>query len=593
MKISALGLVSVLCAANSSLIAVPFDEILSEETEALFIVHNLSETRDAVIEHPFYETFKDETVLEFFSKLSGGSKKRDEDEQGFMEILNEEFGLTVDELFELFPGQAAFASYNISESMILKEGYPDMAIMLEYAGEPEKLDELLQVQFERNAAAQKKVNPAMEHELKQESFMGETLYLDEAFDGVETYIEDGYCLVDGIFVLASPEDRLRSIVEAIKDGQDASLSENDAYLQSLESAGKGLGFAFYLNLERIMPPLSKLFIDGVMTSGGLATYGVTSLSLEKALSLGSLSSLYIGVGLEPDGVGASSSIIHSGKDGLLSLISYESGTLPEARYIPEDAVSASVSLFDMGVMLSNLEALLNVASPSLTPLIDIQLQNMQQQTGVDFRSAILENLGSEFVNFSLMEESTDELIIPVAQQFYLIEIKDADSLGRAIETLKDLIPGGRAYIEEQAFEGQTIFTVKTPQAPNPHIDPEMRFSYVITRSALVIGYGKIGNLQKVLTDMGDSSAEGIFQKPEVEQLLERIAQPQAVSKSYADMSAFIEPALKSLATTGVLGNKNAALKIPEILDESFTTISETNETKDGIFSRVLLISKDE
>ncbi|MEM1221989.1 MAG: hypothetical protein AAGH40_04440 [Verrucomicrobiota bacterium] len=592
MKIITLGLVSVLWAANSALSAIPFDEILGEETEALFIVHSLSETRDAVVAHPFYETFQDESVLEFFGKISGGGKKSGPDEQGFMEVLNEEFGLTLDELFELFPQQAAFASFNISESMILDEGYPDMAIMLEYAGEPEKLDELLQVQFERNAAAQKKINPAMEHELKQESFMGETLYLDEAFDGVDTYVEDGYCLVDGIFVLASPEDRLRSIVEAIKDGQDAPLSENDGYLRSLESAGKGPGFAVYFNLERLMPPLSKLFIDGMMESGGLATYGVTSLSLEKALSLNALLSLYIRVGLEADGIGVSSNLIHSGKDGLLSLVSYENGALPEARYIPEDALSASVSLFDLGMMLSNLEALLNIASPALTPLIDIQMQNIQQQTGIDLRSAILENLGSELVNFTLMEESPDELIIPSPQQFYLLEIKDADSLGRALETLKDLVPGGRAYIEEQAFEGQTIFTVKTPQAPNPHVDPEMRFSYVITRSALVIGFGKIGNLQKILTDMSDSSAEGIFQKPEVEQLLERIAQPQAVSQSYADLSAFIGPAVKSLAGTGVFGNKNSGLEIPEILSDSFTTISETNETKDGFFSRALLISKD-
>ncbi|MEM8867838.1 MAG: hypothetical protein AAGC73_06185 [Verrucomicrobiota bacterium] len=592
MKIAAAALLLASLGLSSISWAKPFSSILGEDAEMFLYVKRLSESRNALLDHPFYEMSEDEELHEFFELFSDSSDDLDTEEPGFVEVLKEDFGLTVDELFELFPGQGGFVFFSLTEMIMDEADYPDMAILLEYEGEREKLDELLQIQFERNAASQKAINPAIEHELKEESFMGETLYFDEVFDGVDTYVEDGYALVEGIFILASPEDRLRSIVESIKKGPDAALDENASYLNAVDASGTAADISLYLNLEKIMPVLSEAFVGGMMESG-LATYGVTSSSLEKALSFNSLLSFYMDFELEEEGIRLHSNLIHSGKTGLLSLLSYKSGLLPEATYIPDDLLSASVSLFDMGAMLSSLESLLNTASPALAPMIDIQLQKIQTQTGVDFRSAILENLGTELVNFSMMEDASDDLIIPVAQQYYVLEIKDGDSLARAIETLKDLVPGGRAFIEAQEFEGQTIFTVQTPQVPNPHVDPELRFSYLITRSSLIMGYGKIGNLQKMLTDMNDSSAEGIFQDPEVEALFERIAQPNPVARSYADLSAFIEPMIAGFRQAGMIGGIGADLEIPDALSGGFRILTETNEDENGIYSRALLIINED
>src|SRR5690606_30895349 len=129
--------------------------------------------------------------------------------ESFTEVMQNEFGLTYDELFALFPGEAVFAIYNMVELLMGKTELPEGVLLGAYAGDEAKLHELMNIQFKRNAKAQAEKNPLVEHTMIQETFMGETLHFDETYDGEKTYIEDGYALVDGIFILGRPEARLR------------------------------------------------------------------------------------------------------------------------------------------------------------------------------------------------------------------------------------------------------------------------------------------------------------------------------------------------------------------------------------------------
>ena len=158
--------------------------------------------------------------MAFFAEIDDSDLTRDDLREdglfGFTEVLKDEFGLSYDELFELFPGQASVALYNLSEQVLNEEDSQEIVLLAEFSGDAERLNELMQVQFIRNAEAQQALNPLVEHEMVEEYFMGETLYFDETFDGETTYVEDGYALVDGIMILAAPESRLRETVEWIK-----------------------------------------------------------------------------------------------------------------------------------------------------------------------------------------------------------------------------------------------------------------------------------------------------------------------------------------------------------------------------------------
>jgi len=590
------------CVSGAMASAVPFQEIIGEDAEFFCTVRSLSETRAQWATHPIAALFEDKELLAFFNTMKGDDTLEDggsaDGPSGFTEVMEDVFGLSYDELFELFPGQVSLAFYNLSEQALGQAEREEMMLMAEFSGDAARLNALMQIQFERNMAAHQAINPLVEHELIEESFMGETLYFDETFDGVTTYIEDGYTLVDGIVVLAAPESRLRAAVESIKEGASAPIADSAAYQRSREEGGRG-DFGVYANLEQLMPTLNRALTGSVASDPAaspinLAMFGVTAQSLDSALSLESLQALYAEFDLIDLGILSHYGLIYREKLGVLSLMSYANTALPEARYVAEGALSSSISTFDCSAMLANLERLLTSASPTLSPLINMQLQVAKAKTGVDLRAALIDNIGSQTVSLSVLPEAhLDDSQVAEPQQLFVIEVKDAQALAQGIEAFKDLAPSLRAMIEEQMYEGQTIYTIRGSGEPN--MKDEGTVSYVILRSSLIVNIGEVGLLHKVLSRMSDGS-EGLWQSAETEQLFERIERPNAVTRSFVNAEMMVEPFFESLLQVVELGGwmeDTSKAEIPSGLDTAYRMISELNEAADGFFGRTLIIKSED
>lgn len=569
-----------------------FDTIITADADVMLTVRDISELREAWMAHPLVLDFGDASLAEYFGPMI--SQGADDASESDFKALLEEFGLDEEELFELFSDQFGLVLYNLPELLLNQADRPDLAIMANFTGSAERLDELMRVQFERNAKAQKEENPAVEHEMIEERFMGETLYFDEVFDGEETYVEDGYALVDGIFILARPEERLRSLVESIKVGSDQPIARNAAYQRAREESGPS-DIMFYLNLESAMPTLNEALLKQSM-AGGLAMFGVSGQSLEAALGLQALQAFSLDCQLLDDGLSSHSAIIYREKSGLLQLLAYEEGALPAASFVPEGVLSSTVARFDLSEMFARLEALLGVASPSTPALINIQLQQIKTNTGVDLRSALLENFGSELVSFSILPEGRrDSDVFAPAQQVYVLELKDAAALSGALEALKDLVPGGRAQITTREFQGETIHTI--PGAADPGM-PEAAvydFSFVVTRTHFIGSVGRAGLIQGVLTSM-QSQDSGFWQLEETRALVDRIGRSGSVSRSYTDFGQVFTTLLETIARASQLsgnGNTLDPSKIPSALDLPWHLLTETHEASDGLFSEMLLLRKEE
>lgn len=568
-----------------------FDAIITTDADVIFSVRDVSDLRAAWEKHPLVRDFGDASLSEYFAPMFDQAAD-DENETDFKELLDE-FGLDEDELFELFPDQLGLVLYNLPELLLQKARKPDIAIMANFSGSAERLDEIMQIQFERNAKAQQEVNPAIEHEMIEERFMGEILHIDEVFDGEETYIEDGYVLVDGIFILARPEERLRGLVESIKDGSEAPIARNAAYQRVREESGP-VEVSFYMNLESVMPTLNEALLKQAM-AGGLAMFGVSGQSLEAALALETLQAFSLDGKIAEDGITSHSAIIYREKLGLLQLMAYEVGALPKASFVPEDVLSSTVARFDLSEMFGELEALLGVASPSMPSLINIQLQQIQTNTGVDLRSAFLENFGSEVVSFSIMaDERSRGNAFAREEQVYVLEIKDAAALSGALEAFKDLVPGSREQIKTRDFQGETIHTVPGVADPSMPGAPVYDFSYVVTRTHLIVSVGQVGLIQRVLTSM-QSQQSGFWQLEETQVLVDRVRNPEAVSRSYMDFGQVVIVLLESLANASQLSGSRMSVdpsKIPSELDLPWHLLTETHEADDGLFSHMILLRKE-
>ena len=570
--------------------AVPFQQIIDDDAGLIFTIRNLTELREQWSEHPIEGIFKDESLREWFRLQSDLKDVADDESKTFFEDIEDTFGLSEDDFFELFPGQAGLAVYNLSGQILGNEEQVEFLGMAEFSGDEEQLQELMQIQFEHNAKMQKEVNPLIEHDWVEETFMGETLHFDEIFDGEKTYVEDGYALVDGILVLATPESRLRHAVEMIKNGPEAPLSDLEPYRRSRDYSGRG-DVALYVNLIKLMPRLNAK-LGELPISGSFALFGITPQSLESALSLESLEGVFLDLDLIDEGILGYCGILYSEKSGILSMLNYVEGDLPEARYVPDNILNGSVTLFDISAMYRSLEKILGAASPQIVSMLDIQMQTAQTNTGVDLRASLLENFGTQIVGFSVLKEdakNASDLMQP--QQVVVFDLKDAEAFGQALNALIDSAQFVRPMIKENTFEGETIYSIVTPgQTP----ETEVEIHYTVTRSKFILTVGHIGLLHTVLSDMKNDS-DGFWQKPDVLALFERIEQPNAVSRGYYDMEQLITSLFELLADMNHFRGNSESLQseaIPESLKGAYRLVLEANEAPDGLFARVLIV-KDE
>jgi len=324
-------------------------------------------------------------------------------------------------------------------------------------------------------------------------------------------------------------------------------------------------------------------------------FGVTTSSLASALALDAWQAAFIDLDLVDTGIASYSGLLYAEKSGLLSLLTYADGVLPEPTYVPNGILSGSVSLFDFGAMLAQFEKVLTTASPNLPGLLDVQMQNLRTNTGVDFRTSILQNMGGNLVTLAVLKEvSQMDAAINQIDQLYALEVKDAQALSQALEALKDLAPGSREAIVASDYQGQTIYTIQGPTDPTAIDGQTHDVSYVITRTHLIVNIGSIGLLQQVLTRM-DASSSGFWQQLETERLFEEIARPNAVTRSYVDLEQMVKPILTSLlhaAQMGGVGQKIDRALIPENLDTPLRMISELNEAPDGFFTRALILKAE-
>ncbi len=573
----------------------PFAEYVESDADMVCQVRSLAELRKSLDGHSLSKVIDHPDIQAFLSPAWGVWAEASE-EPNFRDILQDEFGLNYDELFELIPGQACLAIYGITDVMF--EGLtpagsdlaePEVTFMFEFTGDAVRLDELMQVQFERNAKQQKEQNPLIEHEMVTEVFMGETLYFDERFDGDETVVEDGYALVDGVFVLAAPEERLRMAVEAIKEGASRPLIDDEYYQQALDMAGRA-DVSLFVRLGPLMDAFDRVISESPAMQS-LAMVGMTATSLSDALSLDAIQAVFLQGHVAENSLRFDGGLMYTEKSGLLSLMTTASGDLPEAPYVPRGVTGSSISLYDMSAMLLNLEALLRVASPTMMPLWDMQVAKLKSEIGVDIRESILANFKPGMVSIVSMPEGSFVQQSGEPEQVILMNANDSETLEQAFEAIKDLAPPMKSMIQVRDYEGYQIHTLanSTAQSDNGEVSA---VSYTITRDQLIFSVGRIGLLQTVLSRLGDGDDGGLWESDEVQSLFEGIERPGAISRSYLDLSQYAAVLFRELAVSDAfqeLGLEFDLERIPDGLGAEVRVVSEINESPEGMFFRSAVV----
>jgi len=563
--------------------------LLADDVQIAAHIADLAALREQGKAHPFAEALSSEAKRKMRGAAEALTPERGDDAssgQSFRETLNTEFGLTVDELFELFPGEAAIAVSGLDAERTETADGPSFVLVAEYAGQPSRLHELLRVQFERNAEAQKKANPQMEHTLLEERFMGETLYLDEAFDGETSSIEDGYALVNGYFVLARPEARLRSAVEWIKAGPERPWAETEGYLRALEESPGPVDALLHVDLAS----LARGFRPKVVEALGrppFAALGNTPERMYEALGLEAMNALFLTADLRPNDLLLAGGLTFDEPRGLLALLSYAEGPLPAPGIVPRDPLASNVSLFDLGGAWKAFERLLQDFSPALDQMVSAQASALSNKHGFDLRGALLRNFGGGTVSYAQRAKASGRRAgSGPAGAVHAFAIEDGQRLEKAIDALLGINPKMRSLFAEQDYQGRTIHYLDPAKARG---GGEPSFAYVLTRSRLILGSGPLSLLKEALNRL-ESGAAGFWGADATRALFEPIARPNPIARSYSEASRFFDAFAQSPARAAADNEQKvralASVKAP------IEIVTEANRGDGGIFGRSLVRPKN-
>ena len=150
------------------------------------------------------------------------------------------------------------------------------------------------------------------------------------------------------------------------------------------------------------------------------------------------------------------------------------------------------------------------------------------------------------------------------EQVLLLSIRDRASLAAGLEALKDWLPMFGALMQQEDYEGHTIHSFSAAAG----LEASEQISYTLTRDQLIVCVGHVGYLQQVLTRL-DADAAGLWQAEDTRRLLERIAQPAAVSRSYSNLTEYLNILLQTLGNTWLpydIAAQLGASSLPDSVD---------------------------
>ncbi|MDZ8118918.1 hypothetical protein [Pontiella agarivorans] len=215
------------------------------------------------------------------------------------------------------------------------------------------------------------------------------------------------------------------------------------------------------------------------------------------------------------------------ENGLFSLLDTEPSELPTVTFIPEDLTSLEVGRIDLPGLWQEIPAILQQIDPGTKPQFDMMLAMLQQQTGINLEQDLLENLGTQYLSFSIVENDSASSVIA-------LELKDGMAFKQGLEsalTSPSMQPYVAAALDISDFLNHSIYTLK--QAPS---DEQMGIA--VTDDYLL--YGNPDGLRQTLRAITSTgAANNAFEQSQLVQGLRRHVPSEAFGFSAIDWKKYM------------------------------------------------------
>ena len=584
--------------------SLSFEELLPEDTLFIAKVEEIGHFLTEFEEYPLLALWRDDDVHAFFAPLHSRLATAQ-----IAEEFKAEFGIGLDRFQETFGGQAALAvtGLDFPES----EGAAPVAevvLLVDYGGEEETIERIMNRYLHESAAR----SPGAANQgfrVSPEEFLGATLHIGEidnlaeqgegedttAFSGGWAFVKDR-----NLLVLASPVETLREVVAgAVIVGDRESILDNPVFRKVTDQVNDPEFYAF-VNLES----LARILKEEIMREAANAApniLGIRPRDIFRAFGLDVLEAVYVAINLVEGETSIFSGLFFREKRGLVKLLAYWNGVPPNPAFIPENAITASVSLFSLREFWAALEEIVAGISPSLPIIYESYLNQVNAQVGLDLRETIIETVDDKIVIFgvfepSLSDESSDSLT--ELSQVYAVGIKDRQGFELAIKALEGMFGGGRPLFEAREYLEATIHTYRGVGMSMPETDPQSRFAYALTDRYLFLGVGSTGLIESAISRLQERERT-LWDDAALADAMRRLPSP-AAEVNYQDFGALLYTFFLSLAVLQrQLSIRDDALAfcdpaaLPETKDFPYFLIAKTYSEDDILYARSLIVERHE
>jgi hypothetical protein len=535
---------SGLLLAFSSLMSLPLQAadpatVLPDESVAYLEVDNAGIYK--LENHPVAKAFPLAELKALFYKLSGTSADYEEETKKF---LAQETGVSYDDLVKKM-GRLAFSLHDLKipsnptpenvrmEFSIAEEVDADEAFVEKYI---QAMVKLVKKEIEKQGKTSGndidkvlgKLADLFDHSTVEHA--GAKIHVFKLKDTDETkgapdFVREwAFTVYNKMLLGSSGQDQVEEMVDRLKaGGETGSLAASSYYKADHDKTGKSLAVAS-LNLETIGSLVEKYALPLAEGSDIDAKKIWTTLGGDK------LKSAVLAMNGAEETIDLAALLTYSEKPGLLALPAIPGAGTPPS-FFPKDLSSASYQQLDLSKTFENVEKLVTEVYPPAGPALNLGLNMVQQQTGVDLRKEIIDQLGPDIWSVSSVSKEEVKLdsgkpnglmAMSMGKEVLGIRVKDSKAVGLAIKTLINKAGQEDALFEKQEYQGFTINVIK--DTPN-----EFKVGWVLTDDWLILSIGDQPALEQVLSRLSKKDTDGFFSQKRIAKHIEAMRDGQAVT----------------------------------------------------------------
>jgi hypothetical protein len=475
---------------------------------------------------PLADLWRDPQVQRFFSPLIEETGLESCDE-----VVHEHTGFRIEEITGMLSGGATLYFENLD--IVLEEDATDMdlalVMLIDIGDNHDQVEKLLltEIELEEEDDGRESVE-----ELRE--FRGVELHVEQIFDGDELVEENGWAMVDGIVVFASPIASLERSVSGILDGGADDPLRVGASFETISDHTERADAWVYLDIEPWVPLLRDGIDEGLaaMNEAG-SPFPLDASKLSDALGIDAMQALFSTVTFDKGALEMDFGLTFAQNQGIMKLLAYGPEEAPRPTFIPVDSDTFSTMFFDFGASWSALVDIVNGINPSLIGLAAMQLQSIAQNAGaeLDLRRDLLENLTGEVISIQNLEGVTGETIETIElqqDQVVVLGIRQREGFENAIETLKTIGGQGSQLFSDREFQDHTVYTLNLPQVEG---ESHQEVAYTITDSHFMLSVGNSSTLEKVLLE-GAGSRDSVWKAPKIRAAMSLLPDDAAAVQYY-------------------------------------------------------------